>query len=156
MSPPPSPLVWLKVCSFKSSIKRTLGSLVSHSETFSEKHINQPWKPTWTTWSSCCSVSQVCTHQWYSVCSAVQTFGEKLLGMFSVIMPISVALSTFGGINGYLFTSSRWDPLLCLLLHSPMLPYCGCWWAVWCFCLQVVFLRSQRGSPAQPAGHDPL
>ncbi|KAF0040801.1 hypothetical protein F2P81_006699 [Scophthalmus maximus] len=36
-----------------------------------------------------------------------QTFGEKLLGMFSVIMPISVALSTFGGINGYLFTSSR-------------------------------------------------
>uniref|UniRef100_A0A672FT02 Asc-type amino acid transporter 1-like n=1 Tax=Salarias fasciatus TaxID=181472 RepID=A0A672FT02_SALFA len=35
------------------------------------------------------------------------TFGEKLLGVFSVIMPISVALSTFGGINGYLFTSSR-------------------------------------------------
>ncbi|MBN3316649.1 AAA1 protein, partial [Atractosteus spatula] len=35
------------------------------------------------------------------------TFGEKLLGMFSSIMPISVALSTFGGINGYLFTSSR-------------------------------------------------
>uniref|UniRef100_A0A672FSM5 Asc-type amino acid transporter 1-like n=1 Tax=Salarias fasciatus TaxID=181472 RepID=A0A672FSM5_SALFA len=34
------------------------------------------------------------------------TFGEKLLGVFSVIMPISVALSTFGGINGYLFTSS--------------------------------------------------
>ncbi|KAG7276041.1 hypothetical protein CRUP_038497, partial [Coryphaenoides rupestris] len=31
----------------------------------------------------------------------------KLLGAFSVIMPISVALSTFGGINGYLFTSSR-------------------------------------------------
>uniref|UniRef100_A0AAY4D3W9 Asc-type amino acid transporter 1 n=1 Tax=Denticeps clupeoides TaxID=299321 RepID=A0AAY4D3W9_9TELE len=30
-----------------------------------------------------------------------------LLGMFSTIMPISVALSTFGGINGYLFTSSR-------------------------------------------------
>ncbi|KAJ3597125.1 hypothetical protein NHX12_003525 [Muraenolepis orangiensis] len=35
------------------------------------------------------------------------TFGEKLLGLFSVVMPISVALSTFGGINGYLFTSSR-------------------------------------------------
>ncbi|MCJ8736025.1 hypothetical protein PDJAM_G00254190 [Pangasius djambal] len=35
------------------------------------------------------------------------TFGEKLLGMFSTIIPISVALSTFGGINGYLFTSSR-------------------------------------------------
>lgn len=37
----------------------------------------------------------------------LQTFGEKLLGMFSWVMPISVALSTFGGINGYLFTSSR-------------------------------------------------
>ncbi|XP_077373984.1 asc-type amino acid transporter 1 [Festucalex cinctus] len=35
------------------------------------------------------------------------TFGGKLLGTFSVIMPVSVALSTFGGINGYLFTSSR-------------------------------------------------
>ncbi|KAG1955617.1 Y+L amino acid transporter [Pimephales promelas] len=35
------------------------------------------------------------------------TFGEKLLGIFSWVMPISVALSTFGGINGYLFTSSR-------------------------------------------------
>uniref|UniRef100_A0A3P8VDT3 Solute carrier family 7 member 10a n=1 Tax=Cynoglossus semilaevis TaxID=244447 RepID=A0A3P8VDT3_CYNSE len=35
------------------------------------------------------------------------TFGEKLLGWFSWVMPISVALSTFGGINGYLFTSSR-------------------------------------------------
>ncbi|XP_029697917.1 asc-type amino acid transporter 1-like, partial [Takifugu rubripes] len=35
------------------------------------------------------------------------TFGETLLAMFSVIMPISVALFIFGGINGYLFTSSR-------------------------------------------------
>uniref|UniRef100_H3APS3 Solute carrier family 7 member 10 n=1 Tax=Latimeria chalumnae TaxID=7897 RepID=H3APS3_LATCH len=35
------------------------------------------------------------------------TFGEKLLGVMSCVMPISVALSTFGGINGYLFTSSR-------------------------------------------------
>ncbi|XP_045076262.1 asc-type amino acid transporter 1 [Coregonus clupeaformis] len=43
----------------------------------------------------------------YTCPSVTQTFGEKLLGVFSWVMSISVALSTFGGINGYLFTSSR-------------------------------------------------
>lgn len=49
-----------------------------------------------------------------------QTFGEKLLGMFSWVMPISVALSTFGGINGYLFTSSRYstNALSCIIQHT--------------------------------------
>ena len=35
------------------------------------------------------------------------TFGEKVLGMFQWVMPLSVALSTFGGLNGGIFASSR-------------------------------------------------
>uniref|UniRef100_X2APT2 Amino acid permease/ SLC12A domain-containing protein n=1 Tax=Capitella teleta TaxID=283909 RepID=X2APT2_CAPTE len=35
------------------------------------------------------------------------TFAERLYGMFWWIMPIFVALSTFGGVNGILFTTAR-------------------------------------------------
>ncbi|XP_055940599.1 Y+L amino acid transporter 2-like isoform X2 [Argiope bruennichi] len=35
------------------------------------------------------------------------TFGERVLGVMSWIMPFSVALSTFGGLNGNIFASAR-------------------------------------------------
>ena len=35
------------------------------------------------------------------------TFGERVLGAFQWVMPLSVALSTFGGLNGGIFASSR-------------------------------------------------
>lgn len=35
------------------------------------------------------------------------TFGDKMLGMFSFLIPIFVACSTFGSLNGAIFASSR-------------------------------------------------
>ena len=37
-----------------------------------------------------------------------QTFAERLYGKFAFIIPVFVALSTFGGVNGILLTSSRY------------------------------------------------
>ena len=38
----------------------------------------------------------------------VKVFADRLYGVMSWIMPLFVALSTFGGANGVLFTSSRY------------------------------------------------
>lgn len=35
------------------------------------------------------------------------TFGDKMLGMFAWTMPLFVACSTFGSLNGAIFASSR-------------------------------------------------
>lgn len=35
------------------------------------------------------------------------TFGDKMLGMFAWLMPLFVACSTFGSLNGAIFASSR-------------------------------------------------
>ena len=35
------------------------------------------------------------------------SFGDKMLGFMSWIMPVSVAMSTFGGLNGCIFASAR-------------------------------------------------
>lgn len=35
------------------------------------------------------------------------TFGDRMLGMFSFLMPFFVACSTFGSLNGAIFASSR-------------------------------------------------
>ncbi len=57
---------------------------------------------------------------------------------------------------------NQWLPVhllqvsLCSVCPHAALLQCSCWRAVWHFGLQVVFLWSQRGSPAQPARHDPL
>ena len=55
------------------------------------------------------------THKWLilhcDMCSQIfvflQTFANRTYGVMSWIMPLFVAMSTFGGVNGAIFTSAR-------------------------------------------------
>ena len=38
---------------------------------------------------------------------SLQTFGTRMLGMFAWLMPLSVAISTFGSANGTIFAAGR-------------------------------------------------
>lgn len=38
--------------------------MIHQAETSPDETLEKISKPTWTTWSSCCSVDQGCTHQW--------------------------------------------------------------------------------------------
>lgn len=43
----------------------------------------------------------------YLIAVILQTFADKMLGVMAWIMPLFVAASTFGGLNGVIFTAAR-------------------------------------------------
>lgn len=57
-----------------------------------------------------CFVGHVCSVVNKSSICIVQTFGDKVFGVMNWIVPVFVSLSTFGGVNGLLFTSGRYVP----------------------------------------------
>jgi solute carrier family 7 (L-type amino acid transporter), member 5 len=52
-------------------------------------------------------INQMFKHEMRFLSFFLQTFGSKVFGSFSWLIPIFVALSTFGGVNGVVFTSAR-------------------------------------------------
>ncbi|GLD62774.1 cystine/glutamate transporter [Lates japonicus] len=48
------------------------------------------------------------------------TFAEKMMGNFSIAVPVFVALSCYGSMNGGLFACSRHTPLTAVLILYPM------------------------------------
>lgn len=51
--------------------------------------------------------SVLTTYEIRSSLAVAVTFGDKMLGMFAFLMPLFVACSTFGSLNGAIFASSR-------------------------------------------------